>query len=379
MKNEKKYYNAKPSKIGNIGKDVSGAKRMYFDTYESEQEKQVAKRKRKGLKEVKEQLKAEVLSESPNAQRIIELLGKRVELEHGVNPTREDASFQISLLRDAVDTKDREQVSTFNNLIRAYRKVERDIFRLSSNYPEYTINRLKRAYKPKKKPFVEENGKTVDWSSFEDTTKLTKDFDFLSEHTQAVQFGNSVSDRERSYILIELTRFLKDWSNDSIFRHVNLKPLHWSFGARGKAGSVAYYNPNQVLISVNRNNIGSLIHEIGHYIDFTQGMPSSKISAQTIREYRDMVKEQNPYLSHTEMRYYCSRVEIFARAFEAYCFKVKAGFSEFAQCGKSYLPVLNDELLDIIGECFRPWAMNSASNSHSEPVQQSLAANKGSQ
>ena len=37
METTNEYYNAKPSNITNLGKDVSGAKRMNFDTYETNQ------------------------------------------------------------------------------------------------------------------------------------------------------------------------------------------------------------------------------------------------------------------------------------------------------------------------------------------------------
>ena len=39
------YYNAKPSNISNLGKDVSGAKRMNFDTYETTEEREMRKQK----------------------------------------------------------------------------------------------------------------------------------------------------------------------------------------------------------------------------------------------------------------------------------------------------------------------------------------------
>lgn len=37
------YYNAKPSNITNLGKDVSGAKRMNFDTYETSMKDDLAR------------------------------------------------------------------------------------------------------------------------------------------------------------------------------------------------------------------------------------------------------------------------------------------------------------------------------------------------
>lgn len=39
------YYNAKPSKVSNIGTDVRGAKRMNFDTFENLEAKEQAKKR----------------------------------------------------------------------------------------------------------------------------------------------------------------------------------------------------------------------------------------------------------------------------------------------------------------------------------------------
>lgn len=111
--------------------------------------------------------------------------------------------------------------------------------------------------------------------------------------------------------------------------------------------SVAFYQPAGKVISVNRNNIGSLVHELGHFLDDKAGMISRKMSYATVSAYAASLPE---HIQGSEKRYYCSRVEIFARAFEAYCYKMEAKFSNFAQTGKAYLPELNEELIKLVEE-----------------------------
>lgn len=340
------YYNAKPSNISNIGADVSGAKRMHFDTYETDAEKEVRERKKaldNGLKVIKEQLKAEILSAVPNRELISKLLNQQFSLAHGLEYDSPESRSIIQERRNAAVT--RESIAEFNKMIRAMNGLRRDLRAVQSDYYfKLYILKMRARYQPKHS-FVEQTGKTFNWKDFTTTENVTEKIDYLKTNAKAVQFGNSVSDKERGYILVELTKFLKDWSIVEGLNNIDLSPVAWSFGARGKAGSVAYYQNANKLISVNRNNVGSLIHEIGHFIDAVSGNVSNSMSYEAVAYYRNSIKDQ---VAGTDLKYYCQRCEIFARAFEAYCFSIYAGFSEFAQCGKDYLPELTDELRGLV-------------------------------
>lgn len=353
--NTKTYYNAKPSNIGNIGADVSGAKRMHFDTYETTEEKE-AKAKRKAtdkrLQANKEKIKLclskDTISSPEGRSALIWLLNNQFEIQYGFCPTSENVKAILAEKRQEARTSGK--ASEFNKMINAFNRVINDVHRLrDSYYFKYQIEKMRRRYAPKHK-FTEQSGKQFNWKEFQLTSDIKDETNFLKHNTSAVQFGNSVSDKERAYICSKLSNFIAQWRTDTRLNSITLMPIAWSFGARGRAGSVAYYVDSQKLISVNRNNIGSLIHEIGHYIDSVKGNISRKISYETINQYRESIKDS---LCHEDLRYYCQRHEIFARAFEAYCFKICAGFSDFAQCGKDFLPELNTELIRLIEEALK--------------------------
>lgn len=343
------YYNAKPSKISNIGLDVSGAKRMNFNTYETTEERQAREHKKSvdnSIKLLKAAFKTEVLSESPNRELLLDLLRKQFIAGYEFDALAPDARYQVSERR-----KNFSSGAAFNKMISAYNKLQRDKYALSSDYGfKYWLNKMRRRYQPKES-FTEQSGATFNWNQFNSNENdVAGKVEYLSSHAKAVQFGNSVSDKERGYILIELVKFLEEFKLVELFDHIDLSPVSWSFGARGNAQSVAYYEYSRKLISVNRNNIGSLIHEVGHYIDDISGNISRKISYETVSNYRDSIKDG---MTHKELSYYCKREEIFARAFEAYCFKIYAGFSDFAQTGKMFLPELNDNLIAVIKEALK--------------------------
>lgn len=331
---ELNYYNARPANITNLGIDVSGAKRHNFDTYETEQEKAVRKSHDKALKEVKEQIKEQALSESPNSEILALLIQKRFLLEHGF-----DCETDVSELnkRHSEALKDVSLRADFNKTVRAYNKARREIRDCQSLHRfKYFLASLRKTYSAKKSSFIEQTGERFNWANLKESTSIEADIAYLKENSKAVQFGNSVSDKERASILAELTQFLKDW------KHTSLADISWSFGARGKAGSVAYYQHSLKVISVNRHLIGALIHEIGHYLDYNKGNPSSRISYETIKEYAESLPSEMDYKAR---QYYCKREEIFARAFEAYFMgKVPA----FALCGCAYLPKLSPELTELI-------------------------------
>lgn len=349
--NTQEYYNAKPSKVSNIGKDVSGAKRMNFDTYETEEERETKEQKKatnKKLKAIKEQIKEELSKDQPDASHLATLLHCRFTCDHGFSLDDPEANTIIqqrriqarnSLMGDGTERRE------FNRMINAYNNTRKEIHSLGIDWlADRLIAKMKRKYSSRSS-FIEETGRKFSWKKGEVTKETEGNARYLEKHTVAVQFGNSVTDSERAYVLSELQDFIATWKTDSRTNGFDISDLAYSFGARGKAGSVAYYQPSGKILSVNRNNIGSIVHEIGHHLDYMNNLISNGISRETINTYRDSIKEG---MDRKSLQYYCSRKEIFARAFEAYCFRESMNFDEFAQCGKAYLPELNEELVDLI-------------------------------
>lgn len=338
------YYNAKPSKVSNIGKDVSGAKRMNFDTYETVEERQAKEKKKvqdKNIAILKEEIKKIVLSDNPSTDMIINLKAEIFECEYGFSPRDSQARTIIAERRKSVIDKPTRQA--FNKLITSFNRFNNEAYKLTY-YPTRFLSNLRKKYAPKK-TFTEQSGISYNWNQFRVTETNTTVSNYLKQNVNALQFGNSVTDNERAYICLEMEKFITQWRTDTRLNRINLMPINWSFGARGKAGSVAYYESMRKVISVNRNRIGSIIHEVGHYIDDLANNISNKISYETVNKYRESIKDG---LDDKSLRYYCQRCEIFARAFEAYCFSINADFSEFAQVGKDYLPELNEELIGLI-------------------------------
>lgn len=340
--NETTYYNAKPSNITNLGIDISGAKRMNFDTYESVEQKETRKRKNKTDKELKNALKAVILAENPDRQLIAKLIRDRFELDYGFSCNADNAREIIRERRSLA--VDRESRSIFNKLVNSYNSALKDLRLVNSDYYfRRYIDKMKNRYAPKLS-FVGQSGTKFDWKQFQEVSNIDTDILYLKNYTKAVQFGNSVSDKERGYIIKELSRFIQAWKI-GFTANADINGVSWSFGARGNGQSVAFYQHGGKIISVNRNNIGSLVHELGHYLDFNKGKPGDKISYATVKAYGDSLPK---HIQGKEKRYYCSRVEIFARAFEAYCLSKNAKFSPFAQTGKMYLPELNEELITLV-------------------------------
>lgn len=337
------YYNAKPSNITNLGKDVSGAKRMNFDTYETTEEKATRKRKNASDKKLKEELKQAILAGTPDRAIIAKLIDDQFKSDFGFSCKAENARMIIMEKRSAIT--DKESRSTFNKLVNRYNSALKNLYRIESDYYfKRYIESARKRYAPKA-TFIGQSGTRFDWKQFEQVTPIDGNLEFLKANTSAVQFGNSVSDKERAYIVQELAWFILAWKALPLTSHADISAVNWSFGARGNGQSVAFFQPGQKVISVNRDNIGSLVHELGHFLDDKAGDVSRKISWQTVQNYVATLPE---YLSSAQRRYYGSKVEIFARAFEAYCLSKQTGFGQFAQCGKAFLPELNEELIALV-------------------------------
>jgi hypothetical protein len=334
---EIKHYNARPSTIPNLGLDVYGAHRHNFDTYETNEEREKRKASDRRLKELNEALKAEILKESPSLSIVEAILKEKFFIAFNVRLNEVEA-----YLRTLSKKGTEEALKQYRKIAKASNRLTRDLwlFKATSRGFQHYIYAQRKKLKPKNS-FTEVVGRTFNWSKFEQTKTIETDTEYLKANSKAIQFGNSVTDKERSYIIKELASFLKAWNEK---RLPSLSELSWAFGARGKRGSVAYYKDSLKLISINRNNIGSLVHEVGHYLDHLNNDISKKISKETLVAYRDYLRDSG---HADDISYYLQRSELFARAVEAY---LLGQFSEFAQVETSYLPKLNDELTALVKE-----------------------------
>jgi hypothetical protein len=334
------YYNAKPSQITNLGQDVSGARRMNYDTYENPDVKKAKAIKAKNIKDLKSDIKASILSDNCDIVGLIILLKKQFFLDYNLDFN--DYKYDLDQLRCNAVTS--EQINSFNKTVRALNKLKTQI-RSLEYYQQREVNRLKKRY-DKKESIREFNGQKCDWKTFKANDSYKYSMQFFADNAHAVQFGNSVTDNERAFILQELQAFINQWKENTQLRNIELNTLSWSFGARGNAQSVAYYSPSLNLVSVNRNNIGSIIHEVGHYLDYHNKLISNYIKPEFIADYRNKLKSQG--MTGSLLKYYSSRKEIFARAFEAFVYSINANFSTFAQCGGDYLPELDSHMIELM-------------------------------
>lgn len=113
---------------------------------------------------------------------------------------------------------------------------------------------------------IRKGGKKYEGSTKQLQKKLVDDFGF-----RALQYGNSMTDEERAYHTQKTLEAFSDLGEilgvDP--EKISMKGrLAMAFGARGKAGAVAHYEPAQKIINLTRyNGFGSLAHEWGHFFD----------------------------------------------------------------------------------------------------------------
>ena len=346
---ETQYQNARPSTIANIGEDIKGAQRHNFKTYDEQQELKAKNKVTKSIKKELDSLKEKAI-ESQCKEDLLAYHLRYLQLKYNFKSVDViDLKTEVQAMRVLAKARSTsEAISTFNKALRALDKFRRVQWAVERDC-SYSIARHFKKLEPKAAfRYVENNGKTFNWSSL-DQASNPENIDFLSKELRALQFGNSVPDKERIYLTNALTEDLKTFMQT--FKHIDLSPLGLSFGARGKAGSVAYFQPDSNIISVNRHNIGSLIHEIGHYLDYnlTVQKLSNLITREMRAEYRD--KLQANKIDPRHMSYLLKPTEIFARLFENYCLSLNC-FKEFSlTVDESIMPDLNEVNLKFITDC----------------------------
>jgi len=172
---------------------------------------------------------------------------------------------------------------------------------------------------------------------------------------RGVQWGNSVTDKERLHHLQKTSEAMADLADVTGFsdRDISLGgQLGLAIGARGRGGAVAHYESDKNVINLTRKNgVGSLAHEWGHAMDHylvqSKGSDNKKlylsdatmlvgpnaspaeksISKLLFADYHqsgyfkrlqgELLKDYGT-LNHPEAVYFLSRSESFARIFETY-------------------------------------------------------------
>ncbi|MBM9578925.1 methyltransferase [Leptospira sp. 201903070] len=193
---------------------------------------------------------------------------------------------------------------------------------------------------PRRSPLdvmIRQNGRTIHENEIS-TEGLTKFWGFKS-----VQFGNymdDVSSRDHITRFVSALKDLEDALEIDIHKTVEKSGLSMAFGARGKPGQTAHYEPGYKIINITKTKgDGSIAHEFGHFLDhFASGLEYSRnheyfISSGTdgplAKEARKLLEVMQVNPDGKKTSFYSKAVqtgvkelsksyELFARAFESY-------------------------------------------------------------
>jgi len=326
-------YNERESTLKNMGEDVDGSHRhRYIDS--ATMEKKKADKALIIFKAAQKLAFDNVKASNPKSGLLLATVIREGLLAEYC--FKKQVSFdsllalKTSLIADKAKTS--KDVNDFNLLVRNSHKVSR-----------LSVTELVNYYETKKRPealkgFYESNGQAWPWKDLENCTDLDESKNYLLTQIKAVQFGKTVTDNERALLLKNLSHSL------GIFKsvlNIDLTDLTFCFGSRGKSTSVAFYDDSRKVISINRGNIGSIVHELGHYIDYKLGKVSYRIPSETVAAYRLQIQGLN--LSYAYRQYYLKPTELFARLFEVYCQDENTLFFQTVRIGGQFMPVLSDE------------------------------------
>lgn len=325
--------NERPSKFTNVGEDVCGAARHRNDTYDNAEQraKKIAKKEADQWKKARKTQLAEDLATKGDDIAQLRDVVCQYEL---------DLFFhEFTMITKTYDTKElRAQVSTFvrsytptigasiginyetcRTMVRAYNRLAKKISKIRnySGWGGNTVEELKNWAGSKQrtvKAFSELCGRKGEWTG--------TDLPVASNiSVRAIQWGNSVTDKERAFVLAELNASIDTLSSlatstgtegETSRLKAVIAETAYAFGARGRKGALAHYEYLGKVLNINHGVFGCLVHEIGHAISKGEGIPESVLQA-----YRQKV------MSHPILKinagYYLDKAEIFARAFERYC------------------------------------------------------------
>lgn len=334
----KRQFNEKPSKYGNIGNDILGAKRHNFDTYENETQKMQAlkeKTKKKNWTKTRKEIIEQIESGNNVRDNLLEFsriqamqceefakLFNYVEFSQSEKPyeylskvtmkTVENRLTEIKAFKHDAELY-RNLYENWNKARKAFNKLIRLVYRIekldysSEKCIEKALNLLGK--KPKKDQFIELNGAKGSW-------KLEKPFnmqsiEYLKTKGISVQFGNSLGLSEREYCIENLASSIKQLESILSF---DFSSVNYAFASRGKRGSIAHYENRNKVLAFNRQWSGAFLHEIGHAIDYSLGMVSLNIPRHFFDDYAEQLTKNEV----KNKSYYLKNTEFFARAFEVY-------------------------------------------------------------
>jgi hypothetical protein len=354
MKNGK-FVNARPSRMQNLGEEVMGAHRHRNDTYDNPDRELAAKRERESKKEVVAQVEAlkritiAFMPEDPSL-----LAGELRNYEHRL--------FQVQNMHNyAFDVMEVERIKEW--VLSKSQDPSYELLRIRFNRMQANKRKLRwvrtkdqgilhvRPAPRLVEAFQEKNGRDGTWT--DSTLRLSPEVaEAVLTKARALQFGNTVPDAERVYVTYNLNLGVS-WLQ-GLLPHFRLSNLAYAFGARGNARSVAYYQDGAKLISVNRHNEGSLVHEIGHAIDFHLGHISRTMPVAMQRAYREKIAVID---NRAYKAYLRKPTEVFARLFEVYIYRLAEQTT-----GQNYfmlyidptgvsMPVLDDEARTWLESC----------------------------
>lgn len=347
----KRMRNEKPSKLNNLGQDVAGAVRHNFDTYDNPEKRQERENAKK-IKNAKTDLKQRAIDTLETCQELSEAkeILQRYELDSaiqtgkfpGYNPEHTPNMSELKFfVLNARTTKSSDE---YNLMAKAYNRLSK--VRSKISWSIGSMDKAREYLAPKQKSnFKEFNGVQKDWAlnlgPFE-TFNAFEINSFLLSRTRAVQFGNSLTLEEREYCLKNLKDSIEMLSHKYIF---DFQSLAFSFGARGKPGSIAHYQNSFKVLAFNRGWSGAFMHELGHAVDYSLDLPSSSIPWEIRKAYRQKLSKANlgPYMS-----YYMGEKEIFARLFEVYMREEFPAMTEFMQVtySEAVMPDLDEQARD---------------------------------
>jgi hypothetical protein len=164
-------------------------------------------------------------------------------------------------------------------------------------------------------------------------------------HLKGIVFGNYVSQEERHFYLFKTAKQMECLAKIRGNNDLGKGKLILSIGAHGIGGRAnAHYSPGENLINLARGNKGdyksfmkgenSFVHEYGHFLDYEQGRNNDKdldynfASENLDNNWKNLVTrkfsepiseivEDKDYYDNLRTPYLKSRIEIFARLFEA--------------------------------------------------------------
>lgn len=306
-----KQYNERESKFMNLGDDVEGAHRHRYS--EEKIAKRVADKARKAklaslhLGFFSSLTNDPIVNKEIHRKYCLDVLVFEWSLiglnytENGENQSLVD--FTRAHMRQ--NDKARKLYNKFTNQVWKSRRC-RTKEEFQQFYAPKTLNRKPAA-------IGEQVGFVGVWKNKSDLSSYVEQgLEYFKANGINLQYGKSVSDDERAFCIAETFRtvgMLKYLNFDHDFNGYT-----FAFGARGKAGAVAHFEPSTKVIQINRHRSGALIHEIGHAIDFKKNI-CWKLPYSILSNYHAKI-EAMPNLPHEHKKYLLNPREMVARAIE---------------------------------------------------------------